>query len=87
MRKHYRRRVPNVQAEEFRPDLNDELPEGIEESLTPGKFWLRSISVLPGRSRPLASGQVIKTGDYIVYWDKERFMLSKLDFEEIYEEA
>lgn len=86
MRKRYRKRTTMVEAEQFRPDLYDVLPEDVKASLTPGKFWLRNVQ--HGRmTRSYVEGVPIQPFDFIVVTGKEKVIMSQEDFNEIYEAA
>jgi hypothetical protein len=87
MKKRYKRRPVTIEAVQLRPDLHGELPEGVHETATPGKFWLRTVRKDPKTQRPEVGGQVAMPFDYIVWKDGDSFVLSKKDFEELYEEA
>lgn len=86
MKNRYRKRIPTIEAEQFRPDLNGMLPEGVEESLTPGKYWLRGVQ--HGRmTRTYVKGISIKPFDFIVVTGEEKIVMSQEHFKETYEEA
>lgn len=88
MKKHYRRKLSYVLAEEFDPE--EGLPDGIEESVTPEKFWFRKKIDVPG-GRPKISGKEVKAGDIIVYRSGSDLIIydvmPKAEFTKTYEEV